>query len=243
MSDEALMLPEVTGLVAPPEDTPLVPGDGASPYVFFVSDNKPAKYNPLCEKLGYRPGKLPNGTPVLMQGGTPVELSPCTFLLTPYVFQHWSRVNTDDLSIIEARTEQTRGDFMEHVETVVIVLHDGGAFPARLTFRGPKCPAAKQVKQEQTDSKEPGWASRSRSHADAATIDKPWLRVVGTLQLTTKDGKKGPYQLADAVCEPIAADQADAIRAAFKDEGFRETLKACVGEWDTRVKMIKSKVR
>jgi len=133
--------------------------------------------------------------------------------------------------------------WVEHIDAVILLLTHRGIESARLTFRGPKCGAVKDVVNEQARAVTEVWADENNDHSAAyEAIKTPWLRVMGTIVLEAKKARKAPfrdYVQANSHTRATSAGDMQAINSAIVTDEFRNALQSVMDEHVKRIAEVK----
>jgi len=214
-------------------------GVGVSPYVQFAH-NAAKNYKAMMTALG----SVPDGHPILVANqNTFTRLEPFEFLLVPAFFQYYGR--SDDLgNILEIQEVAGRKpdgrDWAEFIDAVMILKIGNDLQPARIRFRGPKCPAFKGAMDSITnDVTDPDFGKRSRDHAKVAGSKTPswaWLLHTATIQRKQpRDPKARPYDecTSSSTLTPLSV-----LNTTIKlqgDDSFVKVMQDCLNDHTKRV--------
>jgi hypothetical protein len=207
---------------------------GGTPYVTFFSPKSPKAGD---YKLIMPSVKEPDPIMVPAAPYTPFMLSRFDYFLVA-AKQVW--LDAEDDGAINRVSYVVRDDgFMENIEAVLIVLHDGRMFPARATFRTTKCngPRVSCKALKLADNNDGSWAKQSAAHAATLQIPFVWGRFVSNLTCQQRTAKQSgrKYFLSQVTIKPTTPDQVSALAAALKNDGFKRDMAAVVAAFESRL--------
>lgn len=232
-------------------NTPLQPlqniGGATSPYVMFVHPQSP-QYPNILSALG----KIPNGTAVLVSNGEYTRLDPFEFiLLTEQPLQYFADFDSQNnvvgaaLVPVERIPQNEKGDrYKECIEAIVLVVQDSELQPARVSFRGPKCPAVKTACSARQDCDLPEFGGRSKEHGVIAKSKTPkflWHTISCTV--TEKDPKRTDrgqkeYQELSGVARLTTVNVLAEFAKVKSELDFLKACEDCLTDHNSRVEEI-----
>lgn len=147
-------------------------------------------------------------------------------------------------------TDPNDEKFVEHWETVLIVIHrdsEGniGLYPVKTSFRRAMVNAVRKMvsvhKMWENPDDATAWAKKSPAHAAACNPKLPiWGRVYHKLRVTVQKGKRYDYPESSCVTEPVTPDLVKALGMYYADPESEKEVQNVLRSFNARVKDIES---
>lgn len=213
-----------------------------SPYAFFAHTRN-RKLNQIVQSIGRVPK---DGEPILSVDGKFVPLSPFKFMLNPqYLCQYWAQVDDQNNFTATSRKQQRARPWAEYFDVIAFIFYGDSITPARITFKGPKCPAVRTLLAEIREASDlaSNWAGKSKAHAQASeAIKTPALRIVADVTMTHQTPSGGfPYDVADCTARPITSEEFQTVSDVWQTDAFKQAFAACVEDLNKRLTLMTKK--
>lgn len=215
-----------------------------SPYVQFAHNN--AKNRRQYETaLGART----NGDPVLVHGQEFTLLEPFKFIAMPIYHQAYCEFeqggNFEIVGAIEAAGKVPDG-YSEIIHSVIICVIGNDLIPARIRWRGPKCPAIKTaIKAITEEVEESDFPNRSKDHQKIAATKMPkwaWMLNEATIKpVPAKQGREA-YELATATSKLVPFGVLATLMKLRQTEAFKTVLDDCIKDHKDMAKKIQDMI-
>lgn len=219
-------------------------------YALFVSP----KGQSFAKLLAHIPD-LQDGDPVLVPTmGTPAKLSPFVFYLLR-AWQHFSIVNSmgviqksifgEDAAKLAKERSTKDAKYLEHIETILLIVHGGKVYPARCTFKTTKVNAIRTAINTLAEAQDAeSWSKKSEAHRVSSAAPLPWARFTSSVRLKSGlTSQSSGFNFVAAYSHPTPTSVAEwqTLAAAMKDPDFARECDECLTEHGRRMEAIKSK--
>jgi hypothetical protein len=229
-----LKLPAIFGAPSPPIEPRHVP-----PYVVFVHHNRADEWS----KVTSRYKDVTEGDLFLVRNGDVRPLNPAKFGWLCHR-QFWVQSNPAG-DMVATSFAELPFPYKESVEAVVLVYLDDEVFPANVTFRTTKCPAAHELARAMLNCQTPEWGANSLAHKESMAVNQPFGRFYGEVVLgPQRVGKQSGMTYRPTLCRvfPTGAAEWRALHALSQNSGFTRMMEDAASRFTERLAGVEAKL-
>lgn len=235
-STTAVSVPSPFTALAPQADKPLILGEGSSPYITFAHPLSKS-YGAITAALKRQP--KPSEAVYFGANNAIMVLDPFLYVQTGMFAQYFGKQNQDggleEIQVNDGSMRCPRG-LQDILFTIVILVIDGVAYPARVRAIGPKTRGFMDSINFVTNyCTADDWSGLSKDHKLTVQPNfQPWMYAEHQCQLVTtppkapiKPGAK-PYEITEVTSRPCSLHTIKAIKDAMVSDSFKKLLQDCI---------------